>query len=149
MMNLRISWGWKIAGLYSGFVIMILVMVWKSTTKKIDLVADDYYEQELLFQHRIDQSKRAASLAEPLKWSVSGAQLLIQYPAEFSGSSISGEVRFYCPADNRKDTSFPIAADGKLQQVIPFRKLQPGRYLLQIDWKAGGKSYWNEGVIRI
>ncbi len=148
-MKLSISWGWKIAFLYGGFVVMILFLVWKSVVKKIDLVADNYYEQELKFQNRIDQTRRASSLPVPLKWSVSDAKVHIQYPASFPGGAIHGKVYFYCPSDNRKDISFPITTDENMQQVIPFSKLSPGRYQIQIDWKANGETYWNEGIVNI
>ncbi len=60
-----------------------------------------------------------------------------------------GTVHFYCPANNQKDTKFEIKADIDHQQLIPLSNLQPGRYLIQIDWKNGETTYWNEGVISV
>lgn len=147
-MELKISWGWRISLLYVGFVAMILILVWKSTTQKIDLVADNYYEQELRFQQRIDQSKRAKSLPTPLKWSVSDSEIIIQYP-NLSAQPVVGEVRFYCPSDNGKDASFQIVTNETLQQTIPISKLKPARYQIQIQWKTGDLTYWDEGVVNI
>jgi hypothetical protein len=48
------SWGTKIAFLYLSFATMIGVMVYKSVTQSVDLVAPNYYEQELKYQDKID-----------------------------------------------------------------------------------------------
>ena len=45
-----INWGWRIVILYSGFVLLILFLVYKTTTVNDDLVTTDYYAKELKFQ---------------------------------------------------------------------------------------------------
>ena len=72
-----------------------------SIVQKIDLVTDNYYEEEVKFQGKIDKINRAKALATPLTWEVLENGVRIHYPTNMKG--VSGKINFYCPADNRKD----------------------------------------------
>lgn len=144
-----LSWGTGIAMLYIGFVIGILTLVTMSMNQKVDLVTEDYYAEELGFQKKINKIERAKALVTPLRWEVTEAAIVISYPTDFNAGELSGTVNLYCPSDNSKDIQFRVQPDGQNQQAIPLTSLQPGRYLLQFDWKNGAVSYWNEGVITI
>lgn len=148
-MKNKFNWGWKIALLYSGFVIMMLVLVGMSVSQKIDLVADDYYAKELVHQQKIDKVSRAAALRESVSWQVNQAGVVLRFPREFAPRGVTGTVSFYCPADNGKDRTIPIAPDTASVQYVAADALQPGRYHIQVDWVAEGVTYWDEGVVTI
>ena len=143
---MKINWRALIAAVYISFVCMNLLLVGMSAGQKIDLVTDHYYEEELKFQGKIDKAQRAAALSEPLSWQITEAALQIHYPSAFTDSSISGQIRMYCPADNRNDRNFPIRAKDN-GQVIALSQIPAGRYKIQVDWKSGNETYWNEGVV--
>lgn len=144
---MKISWGTGIWAFYGLFVLMILAMVGMSIVQKIDLVADDYYEQELRYQGRIDKIAHAKQLVTPLKWEVAETGITIQYPADMKG--ISGQIHFYCPSDNRKDFKIKVQPNQSGIQFIPTQKTPSGRYKIQIDWQANDVAYWNEGIVNI
>ena len=56
------SWGYKILGVYLVFVTGIVFLVIKSSNQKVDLVTKDYYEQELMYQDKINETARASKL---------------------------------------------------------------------------------------
>ncbi|GHB71615.1 FixH family protein [Persicitalea jodogahamensis] len=143
----NINWGTGIAILYISFVVGILALVTLTTTQRVDLVSEDYYALELDFQNKIDKTHRANTLAEPLRWQLTEKTLEVQFPKEFLRKDLAGKIRFYCPSDNTNDADFAIMPDARNQQRIALAKLQPGRYLLQFDWKNGETTYWNEGAI--
>lgn len=145
---MKLNWGTGIAILYSGFVAMILVLVVMSTNQKIDLVTDNYYAEELRFQDKINKTKRAKALADPLKWEVNEKGILIHYPKSFSEKNLTGKVNLYCPSDDSKDLSFEVNSTDNIQ-LVPSSKIPEGRYHLQIDWKNGEETYWNEDLIVI
>ena len=60
------SWGWKIVVLYGLFVMMTLSMVFYFMGHDVDLVAKDYYRQEIEYQDQIDKIENARSLKEPI-----------------------------------------------------------------------------------
>lgn len=144
---MKLSWGTGIWAFYGLFVLMILAMVGISVVQKIDLVTDNYYEEEVKFQGKIDKINRAKELATPLTWEVLENGVRIHYPTNMKG--VSGKINFYCPADNRKDFSTPIQVGADGTQFISNRKIKAGRYQLQIDWQANGIGYWNEGILNI
>ena len=148
-MKTQISWGWKIALLYIGFVVMILVLVGMSISQKIDLVSDDYYAMELVHQQKIDKIKRSKALENHVKWSLDDRFLEVKFPQDLSKKGISGNIILYCPADNRKDATFPISLDSEAVQKIPRSEIEKGRFHLQVDWAADQVTYWDEGMISI
>nr|WP_295928938.1 FixH family protein [uncultured Dyadobacter sp.] len=145
---MKMNWGAGIAALYAGFVVMILLLVGMSAGQKIDLVTDHYYEEELKFQGKIDKKQRAAALAEPLSWEITPTGLQIHYPAAFGDSAITGQIRLYCPSDDRNDREFAIRAVNG-EQTLASAQIPAGRYKIQVDWRNGGQTYWNEGVVVI
>ncbi|MEZ4904912.1 MAG: FixH family protein [Spirosomataceae bacterium] len=140
---MKISWGTGIWAFYGLFVLMILGMVGMSLVQKIDLVTDNYYEEELRYQDKIDKVANTQQLATPLEWKTTAQGIKIVYPNDLKG--ISGIVYFYCPADNSKDFKVNIQPDGTNSQFISTQKAAKGRYKMQIDWQANDKGYWNEG----
>lgn len=143
---MKINWKALIAAVYISFISMILLLVSMSAGQKIDLVTDHYYEEELKFQDKIDKAQRAAALPEPLSWQVTASGLQIRYPANFTDSSLSGHIRMYCPSDKRNDRQFPILSKDN-GQTVALSQIPAGRYKIQVDWKSGTETYWNEGVI--
>jgi hypothetical protein len=59
------NWGYKILFVYLAFVAGILLMVFKSSIQKRDLVTPDYYAKELKYQQRIDAVKKTQALSAP------------------------------------------------------------------------------------
>ncbi|MFA7472603.1 MAG: FixH family protein [Spirosomataceae bacterium] len=148
-MKWRYNWGWNIVLLFSGFVIMISVMVGMSVSQKIDLISDDYYAMELVHQEKIDKIKRANGLPNGVTWKLNEQYLDVVFPENIQQNSIGGNVILYCPSDNRKDRSFPIQLGENHTLRIPKTDLEPGRYRLQVDWSVNEVTYWHEGVINI
>jgi hypothetical protein len=145
---MKLNWGAGIAILYLGFVVMILLLVGMSASQKIDLVTDQYYEEELRFQDKINRTNHAKALAEPLVWEVNEQGIRIRYPKSFLKNNLTGTVKLYCPSDNTKDKTFPVKQENSTQ-LIAASELKAGRYHLQINWENGEKMFWNEGVVVI
>ena len=91
---MKMNWGLRIIILYSGFVIFMLGLVYKCTQQKFDLVAKDYYAQELAYQKVIDGSHNNALLQTPVKIEQQAAGILVQLPASQAGFQ-HGKIFFY------------------------------------------------------
>lgn len=74
------NWGYKILTVYIIFVAGILFLVFKSSFQKQDLVVHDYYEQELKFQQRIDETERANALSADVKYLIREKEIIISFP---------------------------------------------------------------------
>lgn len=145
---MQVSWGIKITFLYLGFVMLILIMVTMAMQQKMDLVADDYYEQELHYQERIDKQKRTNELSEQLSWEVSNGKLKIKFPQQFKSQLITGKIHFFRPSDSRLDKNIFIPADASLIKSIEINDFKKGAYKIQFDWQVNKVKYYNEGFIQ-
>lgn len=145
----KFNWGWGIALLYSAFVVLMLSLVWKTTTVKDDLVTPDYYAKELKFQDQLDKQKRTSELKEKLAWQVNGKQIEIKFPSTQAQEKVDAEIFFYNTAEAKKDLKVSCQADSLGACLVSTQKLAHGIYKMQIEWSAAGLEYYNEGTINI
>lgn len=138
------SWGTRIVILYAAFVAMIGTMVFMTMHQKVDLVSEDYYQQELKFQQQIDRQAESNSLSAPPQILAGKEAVTVTFPKEVSKSALSGKVNFYRPSDSSKDFQEAIAADSNGVLSIPGSKFVTGLYTVKLNWSAEGKNYYNE-----
>jgi hypothetical protein len=141
------SWGKGIILVFAVFMLGIGVMVYRSMTKNIDLVSDNYYEKELKYQDQINKINNTNSLKDGLKISSTGNAVIISYPE--GKNKISGEVTFYKPSDAGSDFKAIIEPGTDMKQVINTEKLTKGLWKVQINWAMDGKDYFNEEKVMI
>jgi hypothetical protein len=143
---MKFNWGYKIVLVYSVFVAGILYLVVQSSRQQMDLVTDDYYAQEIRYQEKIDQSKRASALSEPIRYQVTAAGIEVNFPKEFTGKKILGNALLYYPANEKKDVAAAInTTQGQMLISIPDKR--SGMHILKINWEAEGVSYYFEEAI--
>ncbi|TND08284.1 MAG: FixH family protein [Bacteroidetes bacterium] len=142
------NWGWKIVFAYVGFIALILTMVFKTMGMRIDLVRPDYYAEELRYQEKIDQSKNNALLSAPLSVTCNGQHIVLAFPEEMKNTPLEGSVLFYRPSDSRLDfrVNLEPGADGS-QRINP--PAQKGLYVVQVEWKAKGQTFYSESTLMI
>lgn len=140
------SWSYKITFLYIGFVLMMLGFVYAATQQHFDLVTEDYYAQELVYEQRIQQIRNAKALAQPLHILVAKEKglLFVNFPPQ---QGIQGTLTFYRPDEANVDQVVEIELNDQNQQVIPIAALKRGLWRLQIAWKAEGKSFFQEEIM--
>lgn len=145
---MKISWGWKIVLLYSGFVGIIVTLVVASSRQQIDLVSKDYYQQEIAYQKVIDAGKNQAGLSRPMDVHANTQNVVISFPEEFKGKALGGDVKFYSPVNEKWDRSYKIDADNNTV-TISRANLKNTRYTIKINCLVDGKSYYQESEIHL
>lgn len=140
------NWGYKILTVYLVFVAGIAVMVYKSSSQKIDLVTPDYYARELKYQERIDAVKRTEALADKVTCEVKEKHITILLPAAFASAEIQGNVLLYYPADKSKDIRKDFTTSNRTVaiEIPPSAK---GAYQLQASWIKEGLEYYFEQTV--
>jgi nitrogen fixation protein FixH len=108
-----------------------------------DLVAADYYEQEIRYQQEMERVQRTQRLAEPANVTLVAEQHLIQVcvPAAHAAADLSGVIHLYRPSDAMLDKHLKLATDAKGRQDIDVRGLEPGLWKVKVQWKAGGEDF--------
>ena len=143
----RISWGLKIAILFSAFVGLIITMVVISMNQKdIHLVTENYYEKEIAYQDQIDSERNTASLVSipVVTYYKDNNKITIIYPEQFKVGPATGSIHFFRPSDANQDFILPINFNPDLEQSIPIGSLQKGLWKIKMEWTAGQQKYYME-----
>lgn len=145
------SWGWKIVVLYSAFVVMTLSMVVYFMGHKVDLVADDYYKQEIEYQGQMDKISNAKSLKEPVEfeYTPSSRQVKLNFPQAHLGNTLRGKIHFYRPSNADEDKEFEVKPADSGEQIIGVGSLSKGLWKIKISWQSGDTSYFDEKVVTL
>ena len=139
---MKFNWGVGVFVLYSAFVILILFLVFKSVNTKVDLVTEDYYQQELKYQDKIDQKRNYAGLEQGLKHEVSGSTIFLAFPP--GHQSAEGTVMVYRPSNKSYDKMFDIKLDENSKMIIAMENSPIGLYKLKVDWSNRDTAYYVE-----
>ncbi|MEP7106412.1 MAG: FixH family protein [Ferruginibacter sp.] len=142
------NWGHKIIVVYAVFVAGMLLLAYKSSRQNIELVTEDYYARELVYQKKIDEAKRTALLSAPVNIKFSNHELNINFPKDFAAKEISGELILYCPSDEKRDIwrKFKVT-DGTVKITVPGSN--HGLHYVKINWDTEGVNYYYEQKIII
>lgn len=143
---MKISWGWKIALLYCGFVGMIISLIVACSHQHFDLVSKDYYEQELVYQDVLDAGKNQSGLSAPASIHANESTVTIDFPYEFKGKVLSGDIRFYSPVNAKWDHAVKISTQDN-SVTVSRNDLRNTRYTIKISYVVDGKNYYQESDI--
>lgn len=145
----KISWGVKIAVVYTLFALLIMTMVIIFMNQDVNLVEEDYYPKEIAYQQHIDKLERTKKLFGEVSVSSGVSEVIIKFPENINSDEITGNINFYRPSDKTKDFSKEIALSKNGKQIIPTNKFVKGLWKVKIDWKHSGTSYYNESTIMV
>jgi len=145
---MKLGWGWKIAILYSCFVVMMVTLVVASNRQKMDLVSKNYYEDELMFQKTLDAGKNQAGLSKPVLIHADKDSVTIDFPDEFRSKVLSGDICFYSPANEDWDKNFKISTNNNIV-TISRKSLHDTKYTIKINCAVDGKKYYQESEIQL
>lgn len=143
------SWGTKIFILYGGFVALIAFLVVSSMRQNVDLVTEDYYQQELQYQTRIDQTDAAIKSGFSPAIVVNDSHVNIVFPDTVRSLGVAGEVVFYRPDNKALDYSENISLDNTGKMSLARSNFSTGMYQAKILWQSSGKDYYYESTVHI
>lgn len=142
------NWSTRIVLLYSGFVVMMLALVFGASSQDFHLVTEDYYAEELDYQEKIYASQNAKALESPLLIEIEMAdkEIFLAFPA--TQTDVVGEVDFYKPDNANEDRTIVLKpVSGK--QTLSLAGMRHGRWVMKVQWESGGKMFYQEEGIFI
>lgn len=139
------NWGYRIAILYTSFVIFMVTMVVMTFQYKVNLVAPDYYKQEMSYQSEINKMNNTGALSEEVTLQYKEDMLWLNLP----GGEAEGEILFFRPSDASKDFKIALSTDDAGLQALPTEGLDLGLWRLKIDWSVKDKNFYSEQRIKI
>jgi len=143
------NWGTKLMLVFSFFASAMILLVIMSMRQKVQMVAKDYYKDELRYQQVIDASNLANGLTEKVRVIKQDSFITIQLPHEMKGRKITGKLLFYCASESAKDKVVVMQTDVSGKQEVPASKFSEGNYTVKIEWECDGKQYYAEQFITL
>lgn len=120
------------------------------TRHPADLVAADYYEQEVRYQGQIDRLQHAQQNAQTATVTYDEASKIICVSlAANSQGKPAGSIQLYRPSATDLDRQFKLAPDEKGVQTIDARSLLPGLWKVRVSWTTGKKEFFLDQKIVI
>ena len=145
------KWNWG-TGIFIVIVLFLgacVAFIFYAQHQKVNMVEEDYYPKELRYEEKLVKMRNANALTEQLQVKLDRSNLVMQFPVDFHGKKLTGNINIYRPSDEKLDIILPVSADTSLTQAIPLNRLSKGRYVVKVDWSSGGKEFYKEQDIFI
>ncbi|QOR73041.1 FixH family protein [Cruoricaptor ignavus] len=139
----RFHWGHGIIAALASFIIFILGMIFLFPIGKqnAEMVSDNYYEEELVYQNVIDAKNRADGLAEKPEYSQDKGGITIRFPESINNSNSKFSFNLFRTDDRRYDVNAKIKLDKNNSVYLPAKILKPGSYTLKMLWTKDALDY--------
>ncbi len=141
------NWALWVPVFYISFVLVLVAFVIWTTFHRVELVDENYYDKEIVYQEQIDKIERSNNLKNSLQLVNAKELILIKFPEEFEHNKIMGFVEMFRPSEAKLDFKVNIKCDSSNNFVIPTDKLKKGLWKVKIDWAVGDSTYYNEEVV--
>lgn len=137
----RNLWPLGIVMAFVFFTAETIALIVIAVSNHTELVAADYYEQEIRFQGQMDRVSRAQRL--PVKatavYDDTHPAIRISLPREHAGAK--GDVYLYRPSTARLDQRVELQLDANGSQSLDATNLRPGLWKVKVLWTATGNDY--------
>jgi len=140
---MKINWGGGIVIAIIAFMAFILYFVIRMSTNSkydYDLVTENYYKSELVFQKEINKEQNLKLLSEPIQIEQKSEGITIIFPAELKPKEIQGKVFLYRPSNKKLDIEIPLSISSNIL-FLPKKDLAGGRWNIYIDFTHQGTAY--------
>lgn len=130
---------------FAGMATVVVI----AATHRDHLVSDNYYEQELKYQSRIDGGDRAQKSGATMAYEAGKGAVVIALPVAQLAQKFSGTIELYRPSEPKLDREFLLAPNAEGTQTLDVSQLAAGLWLVRAKWNAGGETYFLEQKITI
>lgn len=146
---MKFNWGTGLVIFFILFISTLAFVVYKSRQMDHSLVIDNYYDEDMKYQEHYNKVKNTAELQEKIKTTYSSGSpvVVLTFPVDSMTGPAFGQIRLYNPVSIKSDKTMDFQTDANGLFNVPVDGLASGRWKLKIDWKQGGKAYYQEEEI--
>ena len=123
---------------------MMSVLVCLSMRQDASMVSKNYYEQELVYQDKLDAMNNTTPYDQLFSLTKSNNKVLVQIPAALSQNLTKGSVYFYFPSNEQLDYKEEIKATVTGAYSFDKNVAQNAGYIVKITFHSGDKDYYKE-----
>jgi nitrogen fixation protein FixH len=112
--------------------------------QRVDLVSNNYYEEEIRYQKQIDRVEREQHLESQATAAYDPAtrRVTISLPLHPTPGQVQGHIQFYRPSDADVDENYELKPDADGAQIIDASRLEQGLWRVKVSWSASGQDYY-------
>jgi len=141
------NWGKGITIALVLFMSFIGSMVYVAFTKNADLVADDYYERELIYDQLKQEKANYKKMGSTISVEKIEDGIAFTYPNVMLPNTV-GKIEFYRPDQKKYDREFELKMNSNHVQMLDYTNFYDGYYEFSVSWKdAKEKGYIFESNI--
>lgn len=134
--------------LFVSFIIGLVVFA--VSLDDIQLVSENYYEKEILYQDEINKMQNVQTHYGKVIWFNDAEQnLTLSFQSNTLEGVPEGQIQLFRPSDSRKDLQMAIQTNAEFHQNINTAHLDKGLWKVKIDWSHSGKDFFEEQSIII
>ncbi len=128
------------------FIVTLVFFGVRTARVPFDLVAPDYYEQEIAYQDRIDAIARTDKLEEQPAVEATPTDVVLSMPESLASKLTAGNFVLYRPSDAAHDVSVPIEP-GTTEVKIDITDKPKGNWKARVHWEMDGLIYYRESSL--
>ena len=140
---MKINWGTGLVigmVLFIGFIMFFVIQILTNKKFDYDLVTEDYFQKELIYQKELDALENSSSLKKNVTGRKTEKGWEIVFPEDIEYSEVTGTVLLYRPSSKKLDFQIPIELTGPVL-LIPDEKMVGGKWNTIVSWNYKGEDY--------
>ena len=142
-------WPVSIVAFFALAIIAFGIFIAFCNTHRADLVAPDYYEQEVRYQAQMERVQNAQPIAATaVSYNAAAKTILVSLPPS-SGNAVTGTIQLYRPSEAALDRKLTLSLNPDGNQTIDASKLKPGLWKVRVSWTAARQDYYVDQKIVI
>ena len=140
------NWGTKIILSFVCFFGVIFTLAYISMNQDLNLVADNYYEQELAYEDQIERIKNTQGLTQRPEVVVNKREreARLVFPENLKEKVADGKIHFFRPSNSALDKEFTITLDEDGNQVFDISSFPAGLWKAKVSWEWKNREYYEE-----
>ncbi|MEQ8359840.1 MAG: FixH family protein [Cytophagales bacterium] len=140
------NWGNKLLISLIVFAGIMATMVTIAMRENIDLVDENYYQEEIEYQDRIDQmTNNIEAGALKIRLDKESSSIVLK----FNDKIENGLIHLFRPSNANEDQKIQLSTDENGLQLISYKGLISGLWRIKIEWSAESDEYYSEQVLNI
>jgi hypothetical protein len=138
------AWPYSILGFFIVAIVGAVVWVGFCIGHSSDLVAHDYYEQEVEYQGQLDRMERAGELSgrAGIVYDAQASVIRVQVPPEHALGGVQGLIHLYRPSQASLDQTLSLAVNPSGEQQLDVSALAPGLWEVRVRWAVDGEEFF-------
>lgn len=138
------NWGHKILIVIILFLISMTGMVIYAVMQTNEMIDDQYYQKELIYQEVIDAKKNLLDITSINLISQTLQEVVITLPPGTFEDLEKGHIELLRNDAASNDVHMDMVINGSNRSIFPKEKLIKGLYKARIQWSNGGKPFYKE-----